>query len=378
MKLVYFIDHLRPDGAQKFLHQLVEGMASRGHQQIIICLNDSWDTGLVEQIRRAGVRVHMVGKIPLASGIGWLMTLRLLRRDQYDVAITCLFAADVIGRLLARAANIPRIITAVQTRNANYPWWKFWLVRLTAPLADLVVSCSATIRTFVAQHEGVPLSRIEVIPNSVSVGESRGSYSSEQVREELGLGPNDVLIGSVGRLTEQKGFDVLLHALPMVHGSRLRVVIAGVGELDAMLRRLAAELGIADRVYFAGYRRDVSSLLSALDLYVHPSRFEGMPFAVLEAMAASCPIVASAVDGTRELIDDGVHGWLVPPDDPVALAYAIDAALGDIAEARRRGELARQRVAAQFNVDAMVDAWEQILIDITREAPTGVIRSERT
>ena len=378
MKLVYFIDHLRPDGAQKFLHQLVEGMASRGHQQIIICLNDSWDTGLVEQIRRAGVRVHMVGKIPLASGIGWLMTLRLLRRDQYDVAITCLFAADVIGRLLARAANIPRIITAVQTRNANYPWWKFWLVRLTAPLADLVVSCSATIRTFVAQHEGVPLSRIEVIPNSVSVGESRGSYSSEQVREELGLGPNDVLIGSVGRLTEQKGFDVLLHALPMVHGSRLRVVIAGVGELDAMLRRLAAELGIADRVYFAGYRRDVSSLLSALDLYVHPSRFEGMPFAVLEAMAAGCPIVASAVDGTRELIDDGVHGWLVPPDDPVALAYAIDAALGDIAEARRRGELARQRVAAQFNVDAMVDAWEQILIDITREAPTGVIRSERT
>lgn len=378
MKLVYFIDHLRPDGAQKFLHQLVEGMASRGHQQIIICLNDSWDTGLVEQIRRAGVRVHIVGKIPLASGIGWLMTLRLLRRDQYDVAITCLFAADVIGRLLARAANIPRIITAVQTRNANYPWWKFWLVRLTAPLADLVVSCSATIRTFVAQHEGVPLSRIEVIPNSVSVGESRGSYSSEQVREELGLGPNDVLIGSVGRLTEQKGFDVLLHALPMVHGSRLRVVIAGVGELDAMLRRLAAELGIADRVYFAGYRRDVSSLLSALDLYVHPSRFEGMPFAVLEAMAASCPIVASAVDGTRELIDDGVHGWLVPPDDPVALAYAIDAALGDIAEARRRGELARQRVAAQFNVDAMVDAWEQILIDITREAPTGVIRSERT
>ncbi|MBK9712529.1 MAG: glycosyltransferase [Kouleothrix sp.] len=378
MKLVYFIDHLRPDGAQKFLHQLVEGMASRGHQQIIICLNDSWDTGLVEQIRRAGVRVHIVGKIPLASGIGWLMTLRLLRRDQYDVAITCLFAADVIGRLLARAANIPRIITAVQTRNANYPWWKFWLVRLTAPLADLVVSCSATIRTFVAQHEGVPLSRIEVIPNSVSVGESRGSYSSEQVREELGLGPNDVLIGSVGRLTEQKGFDVLLHALPMVHGSRLRVVIAGVGELDAMLRRLAAELGIADRVYFAGYRRDVSSLLSALDLYVHPSRFEGMPFAVLEAMAAGCPIVASAVDGTRELIDDGVHGWLVPPDDPVALAYAIDAALGDIAEARRRGELARQRVAAQFNVDAMVDAWEQILIDITREAPTGVIRSERT
>ena len=131
-------------------------------------------------------------------------------------------------------------------------------------------------------------------------------------------------------------------------------------------------------MYFAGYRRDVSSLLSALDLYVHPSRFEGMPFAVLEAMAASCPIVASAVDGTRELIDDGVHGWLVPPDDPVALAYAIDAALGDIAEARRRGELARQRVAAQFNVDAMVDAWEQILIDITREAPTGVIRSERT
>ena len=139
-------------------------------------------------------------------------------------------------------------------------------------------------------------------------------------------------------------------------------MLAGKGEDEAKLRTQARALGIEGRVHFAGYRRDVPRLLGGLDLYTQPSRFEGMSLAILQAMAASCPIVATAVDGTRELIVDGMHGWLIPPEDAPALAGAIQAALNDPGEAKRRGAAAHQRVLDQFSVGAMITAWENMLL----------------
>jgi glycosyltransferase involved in cell wall biosynthesis len=127
------------------------------------------------------------------------------------------------------------------------------------------------------------------------------------------------------------------------------------------LRAVARGLGVEQRVHFAGYRRDVPRLLGALDLYVHPARFEGMPNALLEAMAAGCPIIASAVDGNRELIEDGVNGWLVPPEDVDALSRAIESALLDGDAALQRGAAAQQRAATEFGVEAVVTAWEAAL-----------------
>jgi glycosyltransferase involved in cell wall biosynthesis len=169
------------------------------------------------------------------------------------------------------------------------------------------------------------------------------------------------LIGSVGRLTRQKGFDVLLKAFARLKQPECALLITGVGEEEPALRGLSTQLGIQDRVHFIGYRRDVPAFLKTLDLYVHPARFEGMPNALLEAMAAGCPIVATSVDGSTELIEDGVHGWLVPPENPDALGYAIDAALRDQNEARRRGIAARQKATCHFSIETMINAWEHIL-----------------
>jgi glycosyltransferase involved in cell wall biosynthesis len=182
------------------------------------------------------------------------------------------------------------------------------------------------------------------------------------LRTDMGLLPSSKVMGSVGRLTWQKGFDVLLHAFSLVAHEDLNLLIFGIGEEEARLRALAAKLNLQARVHFAGYRRDVPHLLGALDLYVHSSRFEGMPIALLEAMAAACPIVASGVDGNRDLIEDGVHGWLVPPEDPVMFARAIEDALGNIDEARRRAAAARQRVLTHFGIETIVAAWEKLLV----------------
>jgi glycosyltransferase involved in cell wall biosynthesis len=227
--------------------------------------------------------------------------------------------------------------------------------------ADAVVVNSVHVREFAVREEGASPDRIFVIPNGVCVDDYSTAICRMSLRRNLGLSKGNKLVGSVGRLTRQKGFDVLLKAVSLLNGLDLDLVISGVGEEEATLRSMSDKLGVQKRIHFMGYCRDIPSFLRSLDLYVHPARFEGMPNAVLEAMAAGCAIVATAVDGTLELIEDGKHGWLVPPEDPAALASALEEVLTHPDEARRRGTAARGRVAEHFTIEKMIRSWESIL-----------------
>lgn len=360
MKIVYFIDHLRPDGTQFVLHQLVQGLNVRGHAQTVICLNDSWDELFKQKLVDGGAQVRIVGKLALASGYGWWTTLAFLRQERFDVAVTLLFASDVVGRTLAHAARIPWIVTSIQTRDEFYASWQRWLVRRTMHWADSVILNSIHVRDFAISEEGAPADRIVVIPNGISVEKYISTVPKLTLRAQLNLPTDCILLGSIGRLVPQKGFDILLQALAQLRRRDLFLCIAGVGREEQNLRAQARELGLQARVVFMGYRRDVPALMHCLDLYVHASRFEGMPIVILEAMASGCPIVATAVDGTRELIQDARDGWLVPPEDPLALANAIQSALDDPNEARRRNAAALQRVSDYFDTNKVLDAWERV------------------
>lgn len=360
MRIVFFIDHLRPDGTQRFLSQVTEGLAARGHTIAIVCLNDSWDAQLVARLRQVA-EVRIIGRRALLRGHGIATALVWLRGRRFDAAVTLLYMSDILGRVLARAAGIRYLVTSIRARNIHYTSWQRRSLQLTARLADRVVLNSAAAREFAIQHEGVDAKRIVVIPNGIDVSRYASPASREALGQELQIPEGSHVIGSVGRLSHQKGFDLLITALSSPAHKATYLFLCGQGEERRSLERQAAEHGIADRVRFAGHRGDMEVIYGALDLYVHPARFEGMPNAVLEAMAAGCPIVATAIDGSRELIEDGVHGWLVPPEDPHSLACAIGAALADSDEAARRGAAARERAAREFSVDAMVAAWERVL-----------------
>jgi glycosyltransferase involved in cell wall biosynthesis len=361
MKIVYFIDHLRADGTQRALQQLVEGLAKRGHQQTVICLNNSSDDTVVCALQTHEVEVRFVGKAGLVGGYGIAATWGWLRQCRFDVAVTLLFFSDVIGRAAARAAKIPWIVSSLRARNTNYAEWQRFLVRGTMRWADVVIINSRGTRDFAISAEGAPPERIIVVPNGIYVDNYRESMERATLRAEFGLPAEWRLIGSVGRLTHQKGHDLLIAALARLSWQDVNLLLVGVGEAMERLRALARALGVEQRVHFAGYRRDVPRLLGALDLYVHPARFEGMPNALLEAMAAGCPIIASAVDGNRELIEDGVHGWLVASEDVGGLRQAIESALRDRGTALRRGAAAQQRAATEFGIEGVVTAWEAAL-----------------
>jgi len=368
MRVLYCIDHLRADGAQRTLAELVEGLVGRGFAQAVLCLNHSYDPELADRLSKARAEVRFAGKAALACGWGLFSAWRWIRRERFDVAVTMLFFSDVIGRTLARAAGVPRIVSSVRARNTNYTSWQRWLVQRTMRWADVVVLNSAVVRGFAVAGEGARPERIVVIPNGVRVQALSSRSERASIRAEWEVSPEQSLLGSVGRLTRQKGFDLLLSAQAALGRPDVQLLLVGTGEEENRLRAQAAALGLQGRVHFAGYRRDVPRLLGALDLYVQPSRFEGMPNALLEAMAAGLPIVASAVDGICELITDGVQGWLVPAEDPAALAQAIGTALGNRTEAARRASAARLRATAQFSLEAMVTAWENVL---RQERTTG-------
>ncbi len=363
MKIVYFIDHLRPDGTQYVLIQLLEGLSRRGHQQHVFCLNDSWDDEILAKARKTGASVKIIGKLPLFFGVGLYSTYETLVKKRFDVALTMLFASDVIGRLLSHYAEVPRIVTSIQTHDNYYKNWQRWMVRQTAQYADSVILNSEFVRTFAIKEEGAAPERIIVIPNSIETKRYQITVDRQSFLNSINL-PTDAIVGGiVGRLIPQKGHDILFKALAEDPHSRLHVLIAGTGDEESLLRDQAKQLGIDQRVHFLGFRRDIPFLMNCFDLYIQPSRYEGMPIAVLEAMAAGCPVIASAVDGNRELIIDGESGWLVPAEDPHALANAIQHAVNDLAQAKSRGERGRQRAETFFNIDKVITLWENVLAD---------------
>jgi len=232
-------------------------------------------------------------------------------------------------------------------------------------LADHLVAVSHDLSGTLVREARVRR-RIRVLHNGIDGARFR-RLDGAPVRAELGLAAGERLVGTGVVLSEQKGIRYLLEAAGQVVSSRpeVRFAIAGDGPLRGELEQRASALGLDDKVAFLGYRADMPEVISALDVYVLPSLWEGLPLALLEAMAIGKPIVATRVGGNPEVVEHGVNGFLVPPRDPGALAEHILRALDD-EDFRRRAEQANaRRFAREFSLEAMVRAHEQLYEEVT-------------
>jgi glycosyltransferase involved in cell wall biosynthesis len=180
-------------------------------------------------------------------------------------------------------------------------------------------------------------------------------------RKQLGLSPDWPVVGSVGRFEPVKGYDTLLEAAALLRTRQPKVqfLLAGEGKEESRLKRLAKELRVEDRVFFLGWQQEIPEILSALDLFVLPSRNEGMGRALVQAMAMGKPIVATRVGGVPEVLGEGEAGLLVPPDDPVQLSQAIEQLLTDRELARKLGEGGKRRAPA-YSAERMVAEIESL------------------
>lgn len=354
MRLTFLIDNLLLAGTQRILLYLVEGLAAQGYRIQVFCLNRRAHPEVVAGLEGAGARVIVLGRSRLLSGVGLWKIFTALRRT--DVLQTFLPVSDVLGRTLGRLAGTPRVITSIRARNIDKTPFQLWLDRRTMGWAEKVIFNAAEVVPFSMEKEGVRAEQVVVIPNGV-----RFPANVRRDRSVVaGLAPADApLVGTVGRLRPQKGHTVLLEAFARVGGAA-HLLIIGDGELRAGLAVQAEGLGIGKQVHFLGVRSDLPALYAALDVYAHPALFEGMPNAVMEAMAAGLPVVATEADGTRALIRDRVTGWLVPTGDADALAARLQEVLADPERARQVGAAAAAYIRENFSVDRMVNAFDGV------------------
>jgi glycosyltransferase involved in cell wall biosynthesis len=211
------------------------------------------------------------------------------------------------------------------------------------------------------QRERIDPRRIVLIPNGIPIPRRpHDPTTAARVRREFGIEPDTPLLGSVGRMVAEKGYDVMLAALGRLRATHpdLRWLVVGAGDCQAELARVASRSGVDGAVIWAGRRDDVAAILSALDIWVMSSVSEGLPVALLEAMAARLPIVATRVGGIPDAVRDGEQARLVPPADPESLAGAIADLLANPPEAIRLAHAARERAEREFGIKSVATRIE--------------------
>ncbi len=334
LRVLYCITDTDVGGAERFLLRLLRHFPKGAVAPEVVSLLPAGR--LANQIRSLGVPVTSLNMSRVRSLAALAKLRNLLLHKDWDLVHSIL----VHGNLAARFArwSLPRtpLISSVRVAERGKSWQRR-AEQLTWRMSDAVVAVSEAVATFL-RRAGVARHRIHVIPNSVDTTEVRNARAVP--RTEIGVANDAPLILFVGRLHRQKGLDLLLHALAVLHHSLPHAVlaVAGDGPERPRLARLAVELGVADHVRWLGWQPNPLGLMKTADVLAAPSRWEGMPNVILEAMAAGTPVVGTAVEGITELLRPG-RGVLVPPDDPTGLAEALRHLLGD---AHRRSQIAAE------------------------------------
>ena len=326
---------------------LLEGLAARGHRNILVCPEDSAIAGAARE-------VATVYALPMGGDLDWRFVgrlRRLIRAERPDlVHLHSRRGADTLGGLAARLEGVPTLLTR-RVDNPEPRWW----VGLKYRLYDHVVTISEGIRQ-VLLAEGLAPERVTCVHSAVDTERYRPGCDGEWFRREFGLAEGEPAVGVVAQLIERKGHRTLLDALPRVVEANpdLRVLLFGQGPLREELEAKVHTDGLEGAVTFAGFRDDLERVLPCLDAVVHPAEMEGLGVSLLQAAACAVPIVTTPVGGIPEAVHDGENGLLVPPRDAAALADALLRLIQTPGLRVGMGQKGRHVADTMFSIDAMV------------------------
>jgi glycosyltransferase involved in cell wall biosynthesis len=367
IRLVCVIDSLVPGGAERSLAALAPHYAARGVDLEVAYLHDR--PGVQDELERAGAVLHWIGG---RGRVDWVRRLtELLTRRQPELVHTTLFESDIAGRIAARRAGVPVVSSLVSElygpAHFGTPGLQHWKLRgaqfvdaMTARLTVRLHAVSAFVADSMAHRLHYPRDRIDAIPrgrDSRVLG-TRTSSRRAAARERLGLAPDIRVLLAVARQEHAKGLDIVLEAMPEVQQrlARVHLLVAGqTGGASPTLCALVDRLHVGDSVTFLGARDDVADLLCAADLFVLPSRREGSPGAVIEAMALELPILVSDIPQMREVVDEDCAVLVAPGSPAHGFASSIESVFCEPAITTRRVHAARERFLDHFTIDHVAD-----------------------
>ena len=365
-RVVYLAHTLAVGGAEEMVLNLVRYLPPE-FDRAVVCIDKPGPIG--EEVRKTGVPFHALGLQPgLRRPIDLLRLQQFIHRCEPTIVHTFLLTASLYGRFAALLARVPIVIgTEVNIYERKQPMHRIaesWLMRQT----DAVIASAGSVRDFYIDQINADPDKVVVIYNAVDWSQLQTTMTRAVFRKEMGLTADAPVAGIIARLTEQKAHRYLFDAMAArAELATLHLLVIGDGELRDELRQRVDQLGLGGRVHFAGARRDLGNILGAIDMFVMPSLWEGLPLSLVLAMGAGLPVIASRVAGIPEVVQDNVSGLLVDPGDAVDLATAMVRVLQDEELGARLGQEGRAFVRPRFGVDgyiaSMTALYDKLLTD---------------
>lgn len=358
-RILHIIPTLVRGGAEKQLMLLAPNLPSDRYDVHVCALTSG---GPYQQTLEAhGIPVHIVGKTWKVDPWAYGCLRRHIRRLGPDIVHTWIFAANSYGRQAALSCGVPRLVAGERSIDLWKNSLQFAIDRHLARRSQAIVVPSAGVRDFYVRH-GLPQQKFHVIANGISLDESWNGPSRDELLASINVPASARLIGVVARLWPQKRLKDAIWAGELVSAvhQNVHVVLLGDGPERWRLERFCRQVHLDGRIHFLGHREDASSFFPHFDCLWLTSAYEGLPNAIMEAMAAGIPVVATDISGNRDLVVSGETGYLVPLGDRAALARQTNQLLQDEPLRQKLGRAGNRRVRDHFSLDQMVQDYDEL------------------
>jgi glycosyltransferase involved in cell wall biosynthesis len=364
MHILHLVDGLRIGGAEKLIVTFAQTIRHFSADLMVATLQQN-EPSMVKQIEESGASVIPFHSRKLINPIRFLRLWQFVRQNQFDIIHTHLTSANILGAIIGRLTQTPVFTTIHNTKlsSQNHLYHgrlENWMLK---NMTTQVIGVGQEVAERHQQRLG--LDQVLALPNAVSIPEPLSESGRIRLRKELVDDPDAIILLAVGRLVAQKGYPDMLRAFATLQKTfpNTRLLIAGQGKERAILSNMIADLNLEDRAILLGMRHDIANLLSAADIFVSTSHWEGLPVSLLEAMAAKKPCVATAVGDVPLVLDNDV-GVLVPPHEPALMAEAWVELVENPDKWPVFGEAAYEKVCHEFSAST----WVQKQLELYAEA----------
>jgi glycosyltransferase involved in cell wall biosynthesis len=367
INILHVISKLTVGGVENQLLMILKKYDKRKLYPLVCSLSDKGEIG--KEIEDSGIEVIPLNK--LKHRFDWTIVkeiYHLIKIRDIKIVRTHQYHANLYGRLAAWLAKVPCIVASIHNVfTIDRKLHRRMINRFLARFTDKVVAVSETIKRDILKYDGLRVDKVTVINNGIDTDRLL-NMDGNVIRTEFNIFPDVPVIGTIGRLTFQKGQKYLIEAVSKIKEKfpRIMLLIVGDGLIKDELQNYAKILGINEHVIFTGSRRDVPALLAAMDIFVFPSLWEGLPNALIEAMAASKTIIATDIPPIREIFNTEKIGILIPARDSNAIASSIELLLYDKTLAETFGKSAQERAFSHFNINTTVDKYTTLFENIIR------------
>lgn len=367
IKVMHFIASLEIGGAERMLLTLIKNSQDKNIEHVICTIYNKG--ALVEEAKNAGIKIVSLNlPCKYLYPIAYVRFAFLVNKIKPDVINSFLLQENLIARIVGKLLLRKKVICGKRDTDTGKSEIKVFLDRLTLGFADLHISNSkAGMKELISY--GLPKEKVLHIPNGKDWSELESKLNKEQAKERIGLSSNDFVIGCVARLYKFKGQEYAISAMPYIlkENKNAKLVLVGNGDMLNELQQLAKELDVENAVVFLGERKDVPDILKGFDLFVFPSLREGLPGALMEAMAAGLPVIATDIDGNKELVENQKNGILIKPKDRKEISEKVNMLINNPDLAQKLGIAAKEKMLKEYSVENMVVGFENIFLEIKKE-----------